>query len=323
MFFCKKCGTKIENDNAKFCPNCGQKFENLQNKEEVRPTKETKIETVAEIIKQPETQNDEPSVTINNKLSKIKPSKNEKDKEKVLIIVFIILAVLIIGATGAIIYIHKTTGKFNINEIKKEMLSSLHIKKSASEQDKTNASTAAQIKTKTSDKTKNNKKSVDKIKPVVTYSSNSTPKYTHKSKHSKTTTSFSSFRYSMSNARAYVTGSTHNRSYRYNNSPGVIITNVIVYGVNAYQGSNINLRSKFYVQVPTSFSPQNVKLSYRILGNGLKAYNTSYINIKYAGAYNVAINIPVGLPAGTYNYSLTVTSPATIEESGVGYIKVE
>jgi uncharacterized membrane protein YvbJ len=108
MFFCKNCGTKIKNDNAKFCPNCGQKFEKLQNnKEEVLPSKETKIETVAETINQAEIKNDDPSGKIKNKLPKIKPSK--KDAEKGLIIGFIILVVLIIGATGAIIYIHKTT----------------------------------------------------------------------------------------------------------------------------------------------------------------------------------------------------------------------
>ena len=83
------------------------------------------------------------------------------------------------------------------------------------------------------------------------------------------------------------------------------------------------MRSKFYVQVPTNFSPQNVKLSYRVWGNGLNAYNTSYVNLKYAGIYNVVINIPSGLPAGTYSYTLTVTSPATIEESSVAYIKVQ
>lgn len=286
MFFCKNCGTKIENDNAKFCPKCGQKFE--QGKEDVGRANETKAVSASPEVK--------------DKPFKIKPSKN--DKEKVLVVTFIVLMALIIGTTGAIVYLHKT-GKFDISKIKQELLSILHIKKSEPENNKNKSSSE-------SSKIKKNKKSTVKTK-IAASSNSSAPAYVPTS----------SFRYSFRNARAYVTGSTANRSYSYNNSPGVIITEVIVYGVNTYPGNNIALRSKFYVQVPTNFSPQNVKLSYRVWGNGLNAYNTSYVNLKYAGIYNVVINIPSGLPAGTYSYTLTVTSPATIEESSVAYIKVQ
>ena len=317
MFFCKNCGTKIENDNAKFCPNCGQKFG--RNKEEIEQANAIDAENPKAISNgiSEEEKNDNNSNKVKNKPVEIKPPKN--DKEKILVVTFVVIIALIIGTTGTVVYLHKT-GKFNIKKIKQELLSALHIKKSEAENNKNKSSAKPSEKTKSA-KIKKNQKSTVKTKIASASSNSSAPAYVPT--YSNRTSSFSSFRYSFRNARAYVTGSTANRSYWYNNSPGVIITSVIVSGVNTYSGNKITLRSKFYVQVPTNFSPQNVKLSYRVWGNGLNAYNTSYINVKYAGIYNVAINILSGLPAGTYAYALTVTSPATIEESAAGYIKVQ
>jgi hypothetical protein len=104
-----------------------------------------------------------------------------------------------------------------------------------------------------------------------------------------------------------------------------MITEVLTDGASASDGKNVTLNSSFYVKMPSDLSSQRIKLIYKITGNGLVAYNYSYVNANKPGIYNVSleVNIPSNFPADTFAYTLTAESSATIEESADAYIKVQ
>ena len=328
MFFCKNCGTKIENEGAKFCPKCGQKFEPRQGqnsfkKAGVSPVQDIKDTDVA----------DNNTIGANNAVSsadikvpplpELKSTKTKGKKGKGLFIALIVLIVLMIVSAGTLIYLYKT-GK--LKKFKKEIYKVLHIKKSETKSERKKHKKSSKS---TNKKNKNGSNSAKQPK-AKTFSSarnyvynNSRPSY-YNSNRSNQGNGFASFKNSLSSASSYITGISPLSNSDVGNAPAVIISNVIAEGTKASPGTSVTLFSKFYTDTPSNLSSQSVKLTYEVYGNGLTAYNNSYVNVTKPGIYSVAlrINIPSNFPAGTYSYVLTVTSTATIEESPAAYIKV-
>ena len=364
MFFCKNCGAKIENDKAKFCPKCGQKFEpkqappkpqtinpsplknanaspsTIQNNEKNADI--SKIDAIAgsksesSIKKDAKEDNRLANQTGKNSspttnIPKI-PRQNEGKKVKGLLILLIILAVLLIGAAGTLFYLFKT-GKLKAIEEKVEK--ALHIKKNISKSNnkhKHKSKSSSKNKKKKNTKNKSNSSNANTSNTSQVKSSAAStvaaPAYVYTNSNNSNrhnyTSGFSAFKTYLSSANANITNVAPLGSSA-EDAPAVIISNVMSQNVNTAPGDTINISSKFYAATPSNPSSQGVKLTYEVYGNGLTAYNTSYVNVNKPGIYsiNLAVKIPSNFHIGTYTYTLTVTSPATIEESPAAYIKVE
>jgi predicted nucleic acid-binding Zn-ribbon protein len=291
------------------------------------------------------------NVNSNNPAINKKRGNSDKEKKrgtgKLLLIVLIIVIIVLAGTAGAIFYLNKT-GKINvkkiIKKIKKDIFSDLHINKSknnnesSSEFSSSGSSNSSSVsvtgkssksKTTKGNKTKQSQSGSTAVagggSSVGGESSAPTYVYHKKSSNSYGGNAFYVFKNSLDSARAYVTGVNPLSNSGGGNAPAVIISNAEVSGASAYQGNSLTLHSKFYAETPPNFSSQNVKLYYTISGNGLTAYNISYAQVNKPGIYSVAltVNVPSNFPTGTYNYTLTVTSPATIEESPVAVIKIK
>ena len=355
MFFCKNCGTKIENDNANFCPKCGQKFESKQAPEQA-PTPTPNVlknanaspsSAQAPASNANLTKNDAGVVGItessikngakedssfkntsgNNSSATPKapkmPHLDGGKKGKGLLIAVIVLFILLIGAVGTFFYLVKA-GK--LKKIEKKIYKVLHIKtknksKSNNNQHKHHG--------KSSKKNKKNSKneSVPSYSSAYKTSAVSVPTYVYVNNNSNRYNKaggFPVFKTYLSSAGAEITNIAPLGGSA-GNAPAVIISNVIAENVNASPGSTIYIHSKFYAATPSSLSSQSVKLTYEVYGNGLTAYNNSYVNVDKPGIYsvNLAVKIPSNFPVGTYTYVLTVTSTATIEESPAAYIRVQ
>ena len=366
MFFCKNCGTKIENDSAKFCPKCGQKFEpkqassqssapnsNVLKNANASPSPVKTPENNVDLVKNNEGSRAESSIQNGAKegISPKKPSGNNSSpsatpkapkiphqdggkKGKGLLIAIIILAIILIAMGGTVFYLFKT-GK--LKKIEKKIYKVLHIKtKNKSEKHKHKHHGKSSKKNKKKNK-KNKKNSKNKsnstnstnssISSASKISAASAPTYVYANNNSNRHNQaggFSEFKTYLSSASANITGVSPLGSSA-GNAPAVIISNVAADGVSANPGSTINIHSTFYAETPSNPSSQSVKLTYEVYGNGLTAYNNSYVNVNKPGIYsvNLAVKIPSNFPAGTYTYVLTVTSTATIEESPAAYIKVQ
>jgi|GEM_PF-7023146 len=320
MFFCKNCGTKIENDNAKFCPNCGQNFAKKDDNVQEQPQKAVKSET-AEQLK---------TIYADDDSSPTQPKTSNNKSDKGLLISLIVLAFITIGAVGALIYLYKTG---RLVKLKEKIYTVLHVKKSESENNKKKKSTSekASKTKKNASKTSKTAKSAKTAEPrasayqpkrnapaTYVYQNNSHPYYNNQA------SAESSFKYSLSSSRAYLTGVSPLSNSNIGNAPAVIISDVIVGNATVNPGGRIVLHSKFYADTPPNISSQSVKLTYKVYGNGITAYNNSYINVNKPGIYliDLPVNIPSNMPAGAYTYTLTVASPATIEQSAAAYIKV-
>ncbi|MGC8554314.1 MAG: zinc-ribbon domain-containing protein [Candidatus Acidulodesulfobacterium sp.] len=351
MFFCKNCGAKIENDNAKFCPKCGQKFEPKQESPKPQTINPSPLKNANASPSQPfQVQTNEKNTNI-NKNDAITGSKSESSiksvtpnipkisrqnggkKGKGLLILLIILAVLLIGTAGTLFYLFKT-GK--LKTIEKKIEKVLHIKKNSS---KSNNKHKHNHKVKSSSKNKKKKNTKNKSNSSNANTSNTSqasspatsavtaPAYVYTNNNSNRyskVSGFSAFKTYLSSASANITNVAPLGSSA-EDAPAVIISNVMSQNINASPGDTINIPSKFYAATPSNPSSQSVKLTYEVYGNGLTAYNTSYVNIDKPGIYsvNLAVKIPSNFPTGTYTYTITVTSPATIEESPAAYIKVK
>ena len=351
MFFCKNCGTKIENDNAKFCPKCGQKFEqkqassqssasnpNVLKNANASPSPVKTPENNVDLVKNNEGAGIEAESSIQNDAKEGTSPKNQSGnnssssqdggkKGRGLLIAIIILAIILIGIGGTVFYLFKT-GK--LKKIEKKIYKVLHIKtRNQSEKHK------HKHHGKSSKKNKKNKKNSKNISnssnPAnssnASNSGTSAPTYVYANNNSNSSNQsggFSSFKTYLSSANPNIVGISPLGSAA-GNAPAVIISNVMADSVSASPGSTINIHSKFYAETPPNPSSQSVKLTYEVYGNGLTAYNNSYVNVNKPGIYNVnlAVKIPSNFPAGTYTYVLTVTSTATIEESPAAYIKVQ
>jgi hypothetical protein len=368
MFFCKNCGTKIENDSAKFCPKCGQKFEQKQTSAQLsapNPNVLKNANASPSPVQTPEhnvnlVKNNEgagigaessiqngakegisPKNPSGNNLSSSAtpkapkmPHQDDGKKGKGLLIAIIVLAIILIGIGGTVFYLFKT-GK--LKKIEKKIYKVLHIKtKNQSEKHKHKHHGKSSKKNKNKKKNKKNKKNSKNISnssnPAnssnVSNSATSAPTYVYannnNSNRSNQAGGFSAFKTYLSSASPNIVGISPLGSAA-GNAPAVIISNVMADSVSASPGSTINIHSKFYAETPPNPSSQSVKLTYEVYGNGLTAYNNSYVNVDKPGIYNVnlAVKIPSNFPAGTYTYVLTVTSTATIEESPAAYIKVQ
>ncbi|RZD15946.1 MAG: zinc ribbon domain-containing protein [Candidatus Acididesulfobacter guangdongensis] len=376
MFFCKNCGAKIDNDNAKFCPKCGQKFEPKQNDQPVKSTdnnanaaeKFNKAAHISqppiadEIKKSDKNNNNINNNNINNKINsssnpapvgniphpvKIKKQQiknnNSNKHGKGLLAVLIVLMVIVLGSAGTLIYFYKTG---RLNKYKKEIYRVLHIKQNKSSHKK-HQSSLNSSKTKSKKALKKSKVSKKKNETSKSQSSasvspassavpqtaaqNSAPTYVYSNnvstKHSYANSGngLTLFKGSLASARAYITGISPLNNSGVGDAPAVIISNVLANGANAAQGKTIVLHSKFYAETPADFSSQSVKLTYEIYGNDFTAYNNSHVNVTKPGIYSVAlsISVPADFPTGIYNYTLTVTSTATIEESAAANLKIQ
>ena len=355
MFFCKNCGTKIENDNAKFCPKCGQKFEPKQTSGQSPAANANVLKNANASPSPAQAKNDATSIVgraessiqngakegggpknpSGNNLSATPnapkmPHQDGGKKGNGLLIAIIVLAVILIGIGGTVFYLFKT-GK--LKKIEKKIYKVLHIKtKNKSESNNNKHKHHGKSSNKNKKNKKNNKnKKTSKNKSNSSQSSasstSSAPTYVYSNNNSNSYNQaggFSAFKTYLSSASADITNISPLGSSA-ENAPAVIISNVIAEGVNASPGNTINIHSKFYAATPSSPSSQSVKLTYEVYGNGLTAYNNSYVNVNKPGIYNVnlAVKIPSNFPAGTYTYVLTVTSTATIEESPAAYIKVQ
>ncbi len=382
MFFCKNCGAKIDNDNAKFCPNCGQKFEPKQNEQTVKSTnnngstagnsyKAAHISQppIAEEIKKSDNNNNVNNNNINSSNINSSPNsapmgniphpdnikkqqiknKNSNKQGKGLLAVLIVLTVIVLGSAGTLIYYYKT-GK--LNKYKEEVYKILHIKQNQSESSyksshKKHQSSKNSSKTKLKNilkksaiSNKKNKTSKSPYSTSVAPASAAAPKTSAKSSaptyvysnnvstkriYSNSSNGLTLFKSSLSSAKAYITGISPLNNSGVGDAPAVIISNVLSNGANVAQGKTIILHSKFYAETPAVFSSQSVKLTYEIYGNGFTADNNSYVNVTKPGIYAVAlsINVPADFPTGIYNYTLTVTSTATIEESAAANLKIQ
>ena len=360
MFFCKNCGTKIENDSAKFCPKCGQQFEPKQASMQSPPPNPNVLKNAnasPSPVQTPEnnvnltkneasagSKDESPTQSGSKKDNRYKnPNDNNSSaapnvpktpqsyqdggkKGKGLLIVVIVLAILLIGAAGTFFYLFKT-GK--LKKIEKKIYKILHIKnksESKSNSNKHKHRGKSSSKNKKNKKTSKNKSNSSQSSASSTLSA-STPTYVYTNNNSNRHNQaggFSAFKTYLSSAGANITNISPLGSSA-GNAPAVIISNVIANNVNASPGSTIDISSKFYADTPSNPSSQSVKLTYEVYGNGLTAYNNSYVNVDKPGIYsvNLAVKIPSKFPAGTYTYVLTVTSPATIEESPAAYIKVQ
>ena len=377
MFFCKNCGAKIDNDNAKFCPNCGQKFEPKQNEQTVKSVnsnnnggaavnsnKAAHIShpPIAEEIKKTDNSNinnnknnsnnaDSSKISLspnsapagniphpaNIKKQQIKNNNSNKYGKGFLAFI-IVLIVVVLGTSGTLVYFY-TTGK--LNKYKEEVYKVLHIKKNQSESSyksshKKHQSSKNSSKTKLKKTLKKSAKSQPSVAPAPsgvpqTAAQSSAPTYVYsnnvaiKHLHSNSGNGLTLFKSSLASARASITGISPLNNSGVGDAPAVIISNVLSNGANAAQGKTIILHSKFYAETPAVFSSQSVKLTYEIYGNGFTAYNNSYVNVTKPGIYSVAlsISVPADFPTGIYNYTLTVTSTATIEESAAANLKIQ
>ena len=364
MFFCKNCGTKIENDSAKFCPKCGQKFEpkqassqssapnpNVLKNANASPSPVKTPENNVDLVKNNEGSRAESSIQNDAKegISPKNPSGNNSSssatpkapkiphqdggkKGKGLLIAIIILAIILIGMGGTVFYLFKT-GK--LKKIEKKIYKVLNIKtRNQSEKHKHKHHGKSSKQNKNKKKNQKNKKNSKNISnssnPAnssnASNSGTSAPTYVYANNNSNRSNQaggFSAFKTYLSSASPHIVGISPLGSAA-GNAPAVIISNVMADNVSASPGSTININSKFYAETPPNQSSQSVKLTYEVYGNGLTAYNNSYVNVDKPGIYNVnlAVKIPSNFPAGTYTYVLTVTSAATIEESPAAYIKV-
>ena len=315
MFFCKNCGTKIENDNAKFCPKCGQKFEPKQasgqspaananvlknanaspspaqakNDASIVGRAESSIQNGAKEGDGPKNPSGNNS-SVTPKAPKM-PHQDGGKKGNGLLIVLIVLAVLLIGSAGTFFYLFKT-GK--LKKIEKKIYKVLHIKtknKSESNNNKRKHHGKSSKKNKNNKKNKKNKKtsknksnssksSTSGASSASAPNTSSAPTYVYSNNNSNSynqSGGFSAFKTYLSSASADITNILPLGSST-GNAPAVIISNVIAEGVNASPGSTINIHSKFYAETPSNFSSQSVKLTYEVYGNGLTAYNNSYVN---------------------------------------------
>jgi hypothetical protein len=371
MFFCKNCGAKIDNDNAKFCPNCGQKFEPKQNEQTVKSINNNRSAAgnsnkaahisqppIADEIKKSDDSNNINSNNINNnnninsspnsapagnilhpaKIQKQQIKNNNSNKQGKRLLAVLIVLVIVLGTAGTLVYFY-TTGK--LNQYKEDVYNILHIKKNQSESNhksshKKHQTAKNSSKTKLKKDLKKSAKSKSSVAPAPsaapqTAAQSSAPTYVYsnnvaiKHLHSNSGNGLTLFKASLASARASITGISPLNNSGVGDAPAVIISDVLSNGANAAQGKTIILHSKFYAETPAVFSSQSVKLTYEIYGNGFTAYNNSYINVTKPGIYSVAlsISVPADFPTGIYNYTLTVTSAATIEESAAANLKIQ
>jgi len=375
MFFCKNCGAKIDNDNAKFCPKCGQKFEPKDNNGSVKNINNggaaESLNKSAHISQPPisdKINNSDKNNNINNnnvnrnvsfspnptpagniqhspvKIKKQQIRNNNSNKPgKRLLAVLVVLIVIVLGTAGTLVYFYKTG---RLNKYKKEIYGILHIKKNKSKSShKKHQSSENSSKTKSKEalnkhaaSKKNNtiSKSQSSVAPASgaapqTAVRSSAPTYVYtnnvsvKHAYSNSSNGLTLFKDSLASARAYITGVSPLNNSGVGDAPAVIISNVLANGANAAKGEIVVLHSKFYAETPADFSSQSVKLTYEIYGNGFTAYNNSYVNVTKPGIYSVALSIkvPSDFPPETYNYTLTVTSTATIEESAAAVLKIQ
>ena len=364
MFFCKNCGTKTENDNANFCPKCGQKFERKQASSDKASAHNTNVLKNANASPSPvQTPENNVNLVKNNADASIRAESSMQNdakegispknpsgdsafssatpkapkilnkgggkKGKRLLISIIVLAIIFIGSGGILFSLFKT-GK--LKKVEKKIYKVFHIKtKNKSEKHKHNKHKHKR-QVKSSKKNKNIIKNIPNSNNPANSSQpngnvSSAPTYVYSNNNSSRPTNraggFSAFKTYLSSASPNIVGISPLGSAA-GNAPAVIISNVMADNVSASPGSTMNINSKFYAETPPNQSSQSVKLTYEVYGNGLTAYNNSYVNVDKPGIYNVnlAMKIPSNFPAGTYTYVLTVTSAATIEESPAAYIKV-
>ncbi|RZD19259.1 MAG: zinc ribbon domain-containing protein [Candidatus Acididesulfobacter diazotrophicus] len=295
--------------------------------------------------------NDKNKINVNYKQKS--ESGNKKNKGLLIALISFIFIVVISGS--AILYLNQT-GKLKIpgmphlnflTFMKKTETSSKNSKNKKSSKLKKSKS----ISVKKTSKNKKNPSVVSPISnnvssnssaaaatagssPTYVYSNNSNQSTPAPASHpnlnsnnnsrSQSQSAYPIFRDSLGLAHASITGISPDMSLQ-SNVPAVIITEVLTDGASASDGKNATLNSSFYVKMPSDLSSQRIKLIYKITGNGLVAYNYSYVNVNKPGIYNIglALNIPSNFPAGTFTYTLTAESPATIEESTAAVFKVQ
>lgn len=361
--FCNNCGAKIENDDAKFCPKCGNKFNKSDiNGINTSDKSDNTVPSTNISSNNNESNNNNFNKSIkankgnDNKIKdKIKTNyrTGENKGSKGLWIGLISFIIIFIISGGALVYFHQT-GKLKMQGFLHLNILSFHKKPESS------VLTSKISKSKKSSKSKNSKlnsaKKINRNKitsnngyfnssssnnnnkvnasiqpnasPTYVYSNNNKVAASNNSNanysSSQSQSAYAMFRDSLGLAHASITSIQPDVSLR-SNIPALIVAKVVSDGGSVFQGKNITLNSSFEVKMPTNLASQSLKLIYKITGNGLVAYNYSYINVNKPGIYDVGltVDVPSDFPIGTYIYTLTAESSATIEESAAAVFKVQ